>query len=67
MRQWVLSVPARLRYFMQHGGAELNLVLLIFLRAIAQSLPANSRHTELVRIRLSAALAKISCKKKSNL
>jgi hypothetical protein len=38
VRQWVLSVPKRLRYFMQRDGAVLNMVLRIFLRAIAQSL-----------------------------
>ena len=38
MRQWVLSVPKRLRYFMQRDGAVLNMVLRIFLRVIAQSL-----------------------------
>ena len=38
MRQWVLSVPKRLRYFMQRDGAVLGMVLRIFLRVIAQSL-----------------------------
>ena len=38
VRQWVLSVPKRLRYFMQRDG----LVLRIFLRVIAQSLQSNS-------------------------
>ena len=42
VRQWVLSVPKRLRYFMQRDGAVLNMVLRIFLRVIAQSLHANS-------------------------
>jgi hypothetical protein len=42
VRQWVLSVPKRLRYFMQRDGAVLNMVLRIFLRVIAQSLQANS-------------------------
>jgi len=32
VRQWVLSVPKRLRYFMQRDGAALNMVLRIFLR-----------------------------------
>ena len=41
VRQWVLSVPKRLRYFMQRDGAVLNMVLRIFLRVIARSLPAN--------------------------
>ncbi|OIQ74106.1 putative transposase [mine drainage metagenome] len=41
MRQWVLSVPKRLRYFMQRDGAVLNMVLRIFLRVIAQSLQAH--------------------------
>ena len=40
--QWVLSVPKRLRYFMQRDGAVLNMVLRIFLRVIAQSLQSNS-------------------------
>jgi hypothetical protein len=38
VRQWVLSVPKRLRYFMQRDGAVLNTVLRICLRVIAQSL-----------------------------
>jgi Putative transposase/Transposase zinc-binding domain len=42
VRQWVLSVPKRLRYFMQRDGAVLNMVLRIFLRVIAQTLQANS-------------------------
>lgn len=41
VRQWVLSVPKRLRYFMQRDGPVLNMVLRIFLRVIAQSLSAN--------------------------
>ena len=41
VRQWVLSVPKRLRYFMQRDGVVLNMVLRIFLRVIAQSLSAN--------------------------
>jgi hypothetical protein len=42
VRQWVLSVPKRLRYYMQRDGATLRMVLRIFLRVIAQSLQANS-------------------------
>jgi hypothetical protein len=42
VRQWVLSVPKRLRYFMQRDGATLNMALRIFLRVIAQTLQANS-------------------------
>ena len=38
VRQRLLSVPKRLRYFMQRDGAVLNMVLRIFLRVIAQSL-----------------------------
>jgi Transposase zinc-binding domain len=34
-RKWVLSVPKRLRYFMQRDGAVLNMVQRIFLRVIA--------------------------------
>ena len=41
VRQWVLSVPKRLRYFMQRDWAVLGMVLRIFLRVIAQSLSAN--------------------------
>ncbi len=40
VRQWVLSVPKRLRYFIQRDGAVLNMVLRIFLRVMAQSLQA---------------------------
>jgi hypothetical protein len=42
VRQWVLSVPKRLRYYMQRDGATLGMVLRIFLRVIAQRLQANS-------------------------
>jgi hypothetical protein len=42
VRQWVLSVPKRLRYFMQRDGATLNMVLRIFLRVIAQTLQSCS-------------------------
>ena len=42
VRQWVLSVPKRLRYFMQRDGPVLNMVLRIFLRVIAQSLQSRS-------------------------
>jgi hypothetical protein len=41
VRQWVLSVPKRLRYFMQRDDAALNMVLRIFLRVISQSLQSN--------------------------
>jgi hypothetical protein len=41
VRQWVLSVPKRLRYFMQRDGVVLNMVLRIFLRVIEQSLQAH--------------------------
>jgi hypothetical protein len=46
VRQWVLSVPKRLLYFMQRDGAILNMVLRIFLRVIAQSLQACSPGAE---------------------
>ena len=42
VRQWVLSVPKRLRYFMQPDEAVLNMVLRIFLRVIGQSLQSHS-------------------------
>ncbi len=42
VRQWVLSVPKRLSYFMQRDGVVLNMVLRIFLRVIAQKLQAYS-------------------------
>jgi hypothetical protein len=45
VRQWVLSIPKRLRYFMQRDGVVLNMVLRIFLRVIAQSLCASSPST----------------------
>ena len=41
VRQWVLSVLKRLRYFRQRDGAVLNMVLRIFLRVIEQSLSAH--------------------------
>ena len=39
VRQWVLSVPKRLRYFMQRDGAVLNMVLRIFLQDELQLTP----------------------------
>jgi Putative transposase/Transposase zinc-binding domain len=45
VRQWVLSVPKRLRYFMQGDAVVLNMVLRIFLRVIAQSLSTSSPGT----------------------
>jgi len=45
VRQWVLSVPKRLRYFMQREGVVLNMVLRIFLRVIAQSLQTHAPGT----------------------
>ena len=41
VRQWVLSVPKRLRYYMQRDGPVLNMVLRIFLRVIEQTLQAH--------------------------
>ena len=41
VRQWVLSVPKRLRYYMQRDGPVLGMVLRIFLRVIEQTLQAN--------------------------
>jgi hypothetical protein len=38
VRQWVLSVPKRLRYFLQRDGVALNTALRIFLRVIQSSL-----------------------------
>jgi hypothetical protein len=42
VRQWVLSVPKRLRYYIQRDGSVLNMVLRIFLRVIEQTLIAHS-------------------------
>jgi hypothetical protein len=42
VRQWVLSVPKRLRYFMQRDDSVLGMVLCIFLRVIAQTLQVNN-------------------------
>jgi hypothetical protein len=41
VRQWVLSVPKRLRYSMQRDAAVLGMVLRIFLRVIEQTLQAS--------------------------
>ena len=38
VRQWVLSVPRRLRYFLQNNPKALNAALRIFLRVIERSL-----------------------------
>lgn len=41
MRQWVLPVPKRLRYFLQRDGAALNIALRILLWVIQHSLCAD--------------------------
>ncbi len=41
VRQWVLSLPKRLRYFLQHDPKALNTALRIFLRVILASLQAH--------------------------
>jgi len=41
VRQWVVSVPKRLCYFMQRDGAVLNMVLRLFLRVIAQAIQSH--------------------------
>ena len=48
VRQWVLSVPKRLRCFMQRDGATPNMVLRIFLRlrkACRLTAPVRPRRT----------------------
>ena len=40
VRQWVLSVPKRLRYFMPRDGAALNTAMRILLRVVQHSLHA---------------------------
>jgi len=58
VRQWVLSVPKRLRYFMQRDGAVLNMVLRIFLRVTAQSLQdqcASAAQVERAALHIGAA------------
>ncbi len=41
VRQWVLSVPKRLRYYLSRDKGALNAALLIFLRLVQQSLQAH--------------------------
>jgi hypothetical protein len=41
VRQWVLSFPKRLRYFIQRDGAVLNMVQRIFLKVIGAGTGAN--------------------------
>ncbi|MCW2311304.1 hypothetical protein M2244_001032 [Rhodoferax antarcticus] len=41
VRQWVLSVPKRLRYYLQRDKGALNAALHIFLRMVQQSLQAH--------------------------
>ncbi len=41
VRQWVLSVPKRLRYYLQRDKGVLNATLRIFLRVVQQSLQAH--------------------------
>lgn len=42
VRQWVLSVPKHLRYFLQRNGAVLNTALCLFLRVVQQRVLARS-------------------------
>jgi hypothetical protein len=42
VRQWVLSVPKRLRYFLQHDPAVVSSVLHIFLRVVEEALRQSS-------------------------
>jgi hypothetical protein len=46
VRQWVLSVPKRLRYFMQRDAVALNCALRLFLRAIRSALIERSETIE---------------------
>jgi hypothetical protein len=41
VRQWVLSVPKRLRYYLQRDKGALNAALRIFLRVVQQSLQSH--------------------------
>jgi hypothetical protein len=41
VRQWMLSVPKRIRYYLPQGKGALNVALRIFLRLVQQSLQAN--------------------------
>ena len=57
VRQWALSVPKRLRYFMQRDGPVLDMLLRIFLRVIAQTLQAHcagAAHVDKVRLQIGA-------------
>ena len=58
VRQGVLSVPKRLRYFMQRDGAALYMVLRIFLRVIVQSMQSHcpgTEHLDKVTLHIGAA------------
>jgi hypothetical protein len=46
VRQWVLSVPKRLRYFMHRDATALNCALRLFLRAIRSALIERCKTTE---------------------
>ena len=57
VRQWVLSVPKRLRYYMQRHGPVLGMVLRIFLRVIEQTLQAHcpgADHTDKANLHIGA-------------
>ncbi len=43
VRQWVLSLPKRLRYFVRHDARTVTAVLKIFLRVVERVLPATVR------------------------
>ena len=57
VRQWVLSVPKRLRYFMQRDNAVLNAVLRIFLRVLQSHLHSHcpgAAHIDQTHARIGA-------------
>ena len=62
VRQWVLSVPKRLRYFLQRDGAALNTALRIFLRVVQHSLvghcPGAARSGK-AALRIGAVVAQV--------
>ena len=66
MRQWVLSVPKRLRYCLQRDGAALNTALRIFLQVVQQRLHEHCPGAEQVdkaalRIGAVALIHRFSC------
>jgi hypothetical protein len=50
IRQWVLSFPKRIRYFLQHNPQYINPILQIFIKAIRKALCSSSNAPDLSKL-----------------